>query len=68
MKQLYVYLSKIPAKARELDIFQLKPLPQANAPEDPSKPWFAAVPFGGENKWSRTRLQKWALLGRQTIV
>ena len=47
VKQLDLYLSKLPAKARELDIFYVRPLP--NAPEDPSHPWFAAAPIG-ENK------------------
>ena len=41
VKQLDLYLSKIPAKAHELDIFYLRPLPK-----DPTKPWFAAAPTG----------------------
>ena len=47
VRQLDVYLSKIPDQARELDIFYLRLL--GNIPEDPSRPWFAAAPVG-ENK------------------
>lgn len=41
------YLSKVPEKARELDIFYLRPLKEV--PSDPKKPWYVAVPCG-ENK------------------
>ena len=47
VKQLDVYFSKLPSQARELDVFYLRPL--TNAPDDPTKPWFATVPMG-ENK------------------
>ena len=47
VKQLDVYFSKLPAQARELDAFYLRPL--TNAPDDPTKSWFATVPVG-ENK------------------
>ena len=42
-----MYLSKLPAKARELDVFYVRPLP--NTLKDPSQPWFVAAPIG-ENK------------------
>lgn len=44
---LDLYLSKLPAKAREADIFYLRPLTQL--PSDPQKPWYAVSPCG-ENK------------------
>ena len=44
VKQLDEYFSNLPAQARELDAFYLRPL--ANAPDDPTKPWFATVPLG----------------------
>ena len=42
-----MYFSKLPSQARELDVFYLQPL--TNAPDDPTKPWFATVPMD-ENK------------------
>ncbi len=38
------YISKLPAKAKEKDLFYCRPL--ENVPKDPSAPWFADVPIG----------------------
>ena len=41
---LDTYLSKLPPKAHESDLFYLRPL--SEAPSDASAPWYAAVPVG----------------------
>ena len=41
---LDLYISKLPSKAVENDIFYARPL--ESAPIDPSAPWFAATPVG----------------------
>ena len=41
---LDTYLSRLPPKARENDLFYLRPL--SEAPSDVSAPWYAAVPVG----------------------
>jgi hypothetical protein len=38
------YLSKLPPKAHENDLFYLRPL--SEAPSNASAPWYAAVPVG----------------------
>ena len=44
VKILDTYLSKLPRKAFECDLFYLRPLSQV--PTDPSSPWYAAAPVG----------------------
>ena len=44
LKILDKYLSLIPAEAKERDAFYLTPLPCK--PQDPSMPWYSAVPVG----------------------
>ena len=44
MKNLDLYLQKIPSQAWENDVFYLAPLQKK--PEDPSKPWFTLTPVG----------------------
>ena len=41
---LDTYLSRLPSKAHESDLFYLRPL--SEAPTDASAPWYAAVPVG----------------------
>ena len=41
---LDLYLSKLPNKAFEQDVFYLSPL--ENIPSDPAKPWYSSVPVG----------------------
>ena len=47
VRLLDLYLSKIPERARKLDVFYLRPLP--GVPANPEKPWYAVAPCG-ENK------------------
>ena len=44
VKILDVYISKLPSRAREEDIFYLQPLPAV--PPDPQSPWFRNQPVG----------------------
>ena len=44
VKILDVYISKLPSRAREEDIFYLQPLPAV--PPDPQCPWFRNQPVG----------------------
>jgi hypothetical protein len=44
---LDTYLSKLPQKAIEGDLFYLRPLTQV--PGDPSSPWYASVPVGRDS-------------------
>ena len=41
---LHLYISKVPDKAIEQDIFYVRPLPKI--PAGPSAPWFTSVPVG----------------------
>ena len=47
---LDIYISKLPSKIKEMDIFYARPLNQR--PDDESAPWFAPVPVG-RNKLSK---------------
>ena len=54
---LDTYLSKLPRKAIEYDLFFLRPL--SRVPADPSSPWYASVPVGRDslqNKLKNVRL------------
>ena len=48
---LDTYLSKLPPKAHECDLFYLRPL--SEAPTDASAPWYAAVPVGKDTLQSK---------------
>ena len=47
---LDIYISKLPSKIKEMDIFYARPLNQW--PDDEPAPWFAPVPVG-RNEWSK---------------